>query len=320
MKIGSAIVLHVAVLGAFTLTGCETTKSQGSGRGAGAKHKAPFRHEHKDKAETASAGFLAGDYPIDDMLPGDDLFTGGEPFKVSGYDVEPQPTTTTATTEVYIVKKGDMLSQLAVDFDTTTATLVELNRLSNPDVLYVGQELRVPAGRGASKTTTKSTGSVQKGGNYTIQKGDTLSGIAIAAGVSINDLRSLNNIKGDKIMAGETLAIPSYGKVPSSARKTSTSSASSTTTKKPVTTTPTKVEPAVQEVGPVLDIAGPTVATPDSPMSLDVIEDKVLYPGETLDDVARQYGVSKAEIMRQNNISNESQVREGMRLRIPIAE
>ncbi len=51
-----------------------------------------------------------------------------------------------------------------------------------------------------------------------------------------------------------------------------------------------------------------------------MVEDKVLYPGETLDDVARQYGVSKAEIMRMNNISDESQVREGQRLRIPIAE
>jgi lysozyme len=314
MKIGSAIVLHVAILSAFALTGCETTKSQGSGRGAGAKHKAPFRHEHKDKSDSAT-GFLAGDFPIDDMLPGDDLFSGKDTFQVSGYNVEPQPTTTIATTEVYIVKKGDMLSKLAIDFDTTTATLVELNRLSNPDVLYVGQELRVPAGRGASKTTTKSTGSIEKGGNYTIQKGDTLSEIAIAAGVSINDLRSLNNIQGDKIMAGENIAIPSYGKVPSSSRKTS-----STTTKKPASAAPAKVEPAVQEVGPILDIAGPTVATPDAPMSLDVIEDKVLYPGETLDDVARQYGVSKAEIMRQNNISNESQVREGMRLRIPIAE
>ena len=54
--------------------------------------------------------------------------------------------------------------------------------------------------------------------------------------------------------------------------------------------------------------------------SVDMIEDKVLYPGETLDDVARQYGVSKAEIMRLNNISDESQVREGQRLRIPVAE
>mmetsp|Transcript_24383 Transcript_24383/g.51089 ORF Transcript_24383/g.51089 Transcript_24383/m.51089 type:complete len:147 (-) Transcript_24383:230-670(-) len=43
--------------------------------------------------------------------------------------------------EIYTVPKGDVLSQLAVDFDTTIATLIGMNGLINPDVLYVGQEL-----------------------------------------------------------------------------------------------------------------------------------------------------------------------------------
>ncbi len=220
-----------------------------------------------------------------------------------------------STTEVYIVQKGDMLSQLAVDFDTTTATLVQMNNLSNPDVLYVGQELRVPAGRGASITTTKSTGSIQKGGTYTIQKGDTLSEISLAAGVSINDLRSLNNIKGDVIMAGDTLDIPSYGKVPTTTKKTSTQ----TTKKAEPTPEPEPSAPAPEPTQPVFDSVQ-TVEPVASPMEVDMVVDEVLYPGETLDDKARQYGVSKAEIMRLNGISDESQVKEGQTIRIPVAE
>ena len=145
-----------------------------------------------------------------------------------------------------------------------------------------------------------------------------LSEIALAAGVSINDLRSLNNMKGDKIMAGNTLDIPSYGKVPSSNRKKSSSSKKSEPA--PVEPAPAAAAPAPAPMatGVVAPVVEPQVETPA--MSVDMIEDKVLYPGETLDDVARQYGVSKSEIMRLNNISDESQVKEGMRLRIPIAE
>jgi LysM repeat protein len=318
MKVGSAVVgLHIAVLCVFALTqGCVTTESQGSGRGAGAKTKGPFKHEHKGKQ--ASTPIAQSDPYYTDNAQNDSMY---EPVMIESstdYSVEPTPvkkSSSTTATEIYIVQKGDMLSQLAVDFDTTTATLVELNGLSNPDVLYVGQELAVPAGRRGSKKSTskKSSGSIQKGGTYTIQKGDTLSGIALAAGVGIDDLRSLNGIKGDKIMAGETLDIPSYGKVPTSSKSTSSKKKEAA----PVEPAPQVAEPAQ---APMMAAPATSPDQPAAPMSLDMIEDKVLYPGETLDDVARQYGVSKSEIMRLNNISDESQVREGQRLRIPIAE
>ncbi len=316
MKVGSAVLtVHIAVACMFTLTqGCVTTESQGSGRGAGARHKGPWKHEHKGKvaSSTMDQSLMFGQ-GIDQG--GDDMYS--DPLIDSipmGSTVEPRPSISLpAMTEVYIVQKGDILSQLAVDFDTTTSTLVELNRLANPDVLYVGQELRVPAGRsgGVKSTTKKRVGAIKKGGTYTIQKGDTLSEIALAAGVGIDDLRSLNNIKNDKIFAGEKLDIPDYGKVPSATRKAA-STPKKTTPVEPSSEpapAPIAVAPAVSDVEP----AG-------TPVAFDIIEEKVLYPNETLDEVAAQYGVSKAEIMRLNNITDETQVREGQRLRIPVAE
>lgn len=44
----------------------------------------------------------------------------------------------------------------------------------------------------------------------------------------------------------------------------------------------------------------------------------LVYPDETLDDVARNYGVSKETIMAVNAIQSESDVREGMTVRIPF--
>ncbi len=322
MKIGPAVLgVHVAVLCVFALTqGCVTTESQGSGRGAGARHKGPWKHEHKGAVEQQAPVAQPNPYGYNET---EDALTVYEPVIIksasSSAPVEPYAgASSSRPSELYIVQKGDMLSQLAVDFDTTTARLVEMNGLSNPDVLYTGQELAVPSGRGGSSSanlSSKKSSSIKKGGTYIIKKGDTLSGIAVAAKVSIDDLRSLNGIKGDQIMAGEELNIPSYGKVPATSRKSSYSA-------------PKKVAPVEPAPAPIAAAPAPAPmaaasvepAVEASAMSVDMIEDKVLYPGETLDDVARQYGVSKAEIMRLNNISNESLIQEGMRLRIPIAE
>ena len=165
--------------------------------------------------------------------------------------------------------------------------------------------------------------SVKKGGEYTIQKGDTLSHIAVAAGVSIDDLRSLNNIKDDKIFAGEKISIPSYGKVPSSTRSTSTSTAKKPKTEPtpPVAPAPSAMAPAPSAVAPVsMEVAPSPEPVDTNSMSVDMVQDHVVYPGETLDDIARTYSVSKSDIMRLNNITDEASIKENQRLRVPITE
>ena len=48
----------------------------------------------------------------------------------------------------------------------------------------------------------------QRGQQYTIARGDTLSGIAERFSVSLSDLKSYNSISSSKIMVGQKLAIP----------------------------------------------------------------------------------------------------------------
>lgn len=296
MKVGSAVLgLHIAVVCVFALTqGCITTETQGSGRGAGARHKGPWKHEHKGNVAASTA--VASDY----INLAEDAGSVYDPVYIESADSAPvEPS---ASTDIYIVQQGDILGQIAATFNTTTKALVELNNLSNPDVLYVGQELRVPPGSpAAAGAIQKPTSAVTKGASYVIQQGDTLSEIALAAGVGIDDLRSLNNIRGDEIFTGESIDIPSYGKVPSISRKS-----------KPAP----RVEPAPAALAPEPVVEPLEMAT----MSVDAIMDHLVYPGETLDDIARQYGVSKSEIMRLNNISDATAVQEGQRLRIPIEE
>ncbi len=51
-----------------------------------------------------------------------------------------------------------------------------------------------------------------KGGEYTIKKGESLSVIAEKTGVSVSELQKANNIKGDKIKAGDNIKIPKAAK------------------------------------------------------------------------------------------------------------
>ena len=81
----------------------------------------------------------------------------------------PQPTPTPTEDIIYIVKKGNTLSGIANKYGTTWQVLAEYNNIENPNLIYPGQEIRIP------------NGNVQ---TYTVQKGDTLSGIAAKYGIT----------------------------------------------------------------------------------------------------------------------------------------
>ncbi len=51
----------------------------------------------------------------------------------------------------------------------------------------------------------------QRGGTYTVKAGDTLSKISRTHGVSVDALKSANNLSGSNIRIGQTLAIPGEG-------------------------------------------------------------------------------------------------------------
>ena len=44
---------------------------------------------------------------------------------------------------IYTVKKGDTLSQIAVDYHTTVKDLAAKNNIKNVDLIYVGQKLKI---------------------------------------------------------------------------------------------------------------------------------------------------------------------------------
>lgn len=60
------------------------------------------------------------------------------------------PGAATGATRIHIVRRGETLSSIAARFGTSVASLAKRNKLANPNLILVGQRLRVPAGGGSA--------------------------------------------------------------------------------------------------------------------------------------------------------------------------
>ncbi len=104
---------------------------------------------------------------------------------------------------VYTVKSGDSLWKIASKYDTTVATLKSINNLKS-DNLTINQQLLVPK----SKDIDISIDTNNQGIIYTVKSGDSLWKIANSYGVSVDKIKSANNLKSDVLSIGQKLLIP----------------------------------------------------------------------------------------------------------------
>lgn len=109
----------------------------------------------------------------------------GQVLKVTG-----QP----SQQNTYYAQAGDTLSGIAAKFGTTVSSLVSLNHIANPNVIYVGQKIYI-AGNGQSNA-------------YTVKSGDTLSGIASVFHTTWQALAQKNHIANPNVIyVGQTIQI-----------------------------------------------------------------------------------------------------------------
>jgi LysM repeat protein len=124
------------------------------------------------------------------------------------------PVTKPSTSE-YIVKTGDSLSKIGVQYNMTVQQLKTLNNLTS-DRIYVLQKLKV-----TGPTTTVPTPPVQPPvttkppvtqppavNEYIVKSGDTLGKIAGQYNVTVQELKSLNNLTSDMIYVLQKLKVP----------------------------------------------------------------------------------------------------------------
>lgn len=104
-----------------------------------------------------------------------------------------------ASETVYIVVSGDTLSGIASKYGTTYQKLAEHNGISNPNLIYPGQKIKIPSS--SSNYEYKQT-------YYTIQAGDNLTKIANKFGTTVNQLVAWNNIANPNLIyAGKSIRV-----------------------------------------------------------------------------------------------------------------
>lgn len=100
--------------------------------------------------------------------------------------------------DTYKVMKGDTLYGIAKKLDTSVDELKKINNLTS-NALSIGQILKVP-------TKTIDLGDTEI---YQVQKGDTLYGIANKYGISLSELKAINNLNNDNLTIGQLINVPS---------------------------------------------------------------------------------------------------------------
>ena len=111
-----------------------------------------------------------------------------------------KPGSSSPDSTIYVVKRGDTLMGIARKFGTSIAAIQRINQLNGP-VIYVGQRLKIPQ-------TTTPNNPTKKSIVHTVRRGETLSQIAAYYGVTVDQIRQLNNLKkGDILRVGQKLII-----------------------------------------------------------------------------------------------------------------
>ncbi|MBQ9358955.1 MAG: LysM peptidoglycan-binding domain-containing protein, partial [Abditibacteriota bacterium] len=113
----------------------------------------------------------------------------------------------------YKVEKGDSLYKIAKKHGTTAAKLAQLNGLDENAVLSLGQEIALP-GEAPARTSARSKVLSRADGAalasvYTVEAGDTISGIAKKTGVSIAALLKANGFDEKAVIKpGQIINLP----------------------------------------------------------------------------------------------------------------
>lgn len=124
----------------------------------------------------------------------------------------PVPTVAVATAvpgqpATHVVQAGENLFRIALRYNTTVAEIAQLNNITNPGMISVGQVLTIPSGSGG--TTPPPSSGQTCATTYTVMPGDNLFRIALRYNYSQYYLAQVNGITNPALIkVGQVICIP----------------------------------------------------------------------------------------------------------------
>lgn len=118
------------------------------------------------------------------------------------------------------VARGETLVRIASSYGSSAASVARANSLTNPNLIYPGQQLLIPAsaarssgGDGESQGSTNKPSGKRSGQFHVVKKGESLESIAQKhSGVSADDIARANGITNGRVYTGTRLFLdgPSF--------------------------------------------------------------------------------------------------------------
>ena len=124
-----------------------------------------------------------------------------------------EETTPSTNEKIYYVHSGDSLYRIAHNHGISLTTLLEWNHLSVDSIIHPGQGLIVSDGSSSSSEEAAPTAEVSEetssssATTYTVQPGDGLWRIAKNHGLTLDELKSINQLTSNIIQPGQVLIV-----------------------------------------------------------------------------------------------------------------
>lgn len=222
----------------------------------------------------------------------------------------------------YTVRRGDTLGEIARDNNVSVSELLQANNISNPNLIYPGQELTIP---GSEEV-------------YTVVFGDTLGRIAKKYKTSVSRISSANNIPNPNIiLVGQQIIIPSAGSGSNSGPAGGSSNESTTSDRKGKLHVVKRGETLARIAAQYGGVTADDIAVANGLVNGIIYAGQGLYlggpgyvasgtagetsyrveRGDRLGDIAHGFGVAVNSLVSLNGISNPNLIRSGQVLRIP---